>query len=251
IQMEWTLDHHPPILLLLRSLPENPELCSHVRSLRLDGRIFMTKSGGSETPDALPRTVSLPFLELSQAITRTGVSQDVADSWKRKTQLGVANAVIALLMSILPNLASLSLQSNWTIESHYLGHRFRLALCNPRRDGFQHQLPTFQALTTVETASKRTNNQNPADILALLNLPNIQTLSASINNPIHFAWPSEHPPAPLTLTSLELHRIREDCIGPVLSGLTSLQTLRYGCFYQSDIDEEVSDEITKLDIIAS
>ncbi|KAM6512104.1 hypothetical protein FALCPG4_017087 [Fusarium falciforme] len=249
IRMEWTLSHHPPIFLLLRSLLENPELCSHVRSLNLDGI-------RCELPDVLPNIVALPLLELSQAITRTGVSKDVAESWESKTQIGVADAVVALLVSMLPNLASLSLQANWNTESHFLGHLFRSALCSPHRDGFQHQLPTFKALKKVSLGQRNrtnehTDDQNSADMLALLYLPNIQTLSASIDNPIDFTWPSENPPAPSALTWLKLHRMRECRLAPVLSCLTNLQALRYAWFYESDIDEEVSDDVVRLDMMGS
>ncbi|RSL78310.1 hypothetical protein CEP51_008325 [Fusarium floridanum] len=249
IRMEWTLSCHPPVFLLLRSLLENTKLCTHVQSLNLAGI-------RCKLPNTLPNVVALPQLELSQAISRTGVSKDVAESWEKKIQIRVPDAVVALLVSMLPNLASLLLQANWNTESHFLGHLFRSALCSPRRDGLQHPLPTFQALKKVSLGrrnrtNEHTDDQNSADMLALLYLPNIQSLSASIDNPIDFTWPSQSPPTPSALTRLKLHRMREYGLTRVLHRLTNLQTLRYAWFYQSDIDEEVSDKVVRLDMMGS
>ncbi|KAJ3532877.1 hypothetical protein NM208_g8241 [Fusarium decemcellulare] len=253
IQMEWSPGHHPRLMLLLRSLLESPQLCSHVLSLKLDGQSSITESG---TPKELPRIVALPGMELSQAITRTGVPQDVADSWTSKTQEGVPDAVVALVVSMLPNLASLSLQTNWSVESHYLGHVLRSVLCTSGPDTIQHELPTFQALRNVSVEQRspldeRPDYKNSADMLALFYLPNIQTLSVSIDNPVRFAWPSEQPPVPSKLTSLRLERLRECYLEPVLSALTNLQTLRYDWFHRGDIDREISDNVVRLGLMAS
>ncbi|KAF4981144.1 hypothetical protein FDECE_17742 [Fusarium decemcellulare] len=252
IQMEWSPGHRPTLMFLLRSLLENPQLCSHVISLKFNGQSSITESG---MPKVLPRIVALPGMELSQAITRTGVPQDVADSWTSKTQAGVPDAVVALVVSMLPNLASLSLQTNWSVESHYLGHVLRLALCTSRRDTIQHELPIFQALRNVSVEQRSPLDERPdkssADMLALFYLPNIQTLSVSIDNPVRFAWPSKQPPVPSKLTSLRLERLRECYLEPVLSALTNLQTLRYDWFHRGDIDREVSDNVVRLGLMAS
>lgn len=260
IRLEWTSDPHPPILLLLRTLLENPGLRRHVRSLILQGQRTRTEGGhgadSAEISDSLPGTVALPLPELSEAVMQTGAPQGVAHIWNIKTRLGVVDAVVALLVSMFPNLELLSMECGWTIETHYLGHLFRTALCTKRRDGLPRQPPTFKALKHValapsETMDEHTDDHNSADLLALLYLPNIISLSASIDNPIRFAWPYKHAPSPSTLTSLALHRIRECRLEPVLSRLRNLQSLQYNWFYQADVDREVSQQMVDLDVMAT
>jgi hypothetical protein len=70
-------------------------------------------------------------------------------------------------------------------------------------------------------------SRNIADALALFYLPSIETLSVSIDNPTVFPWPFSSLPSPTTLESLEIFRLLESRLAPILSVTNNLKKLRY------------------------
>ncbi|KAJ3547609.1 hypothetical protein NM208_g1427 [Fusarium decemcellulare] len=252
IELSWTLQCHPPVTQLLRTLLEKPELSSHVRRLDLSGHGFADESDVWDRPDALPSIAPLPNDKLSEAVKNIQVSDTTADLWVDNVQSGASDAVVAVLISLMPNLERLSLSANWTSETHFLGIMFRSALCDTQQDSPRR----FPCLKHVSFApmideEEHLDPTNTADVLALFYLPNIQHLSISIDNPTHFSWPSRGPPDPRLLSSLEVHRIRESRMAPILSVAKGLRKLRYNWFYQSDVDREVSGDIVRLDTMAT
>lgn len=61
---------------------------------------------------------------------------------------------------------------------------------------------------------------------------------------------SVHAPTPSSLISLELYRLRETRLGPLLSVLNRLQKLRWHWYYQPNIDRDVSKRFIELDTMA-
>lgn len=256
IRMAWTLQDHPNTMLLLRTILDRPELGSHVRRLKLDGEGFLKPSRQwiPQNPAALPNIVSLQVEKLSRAANSAGVEESTS-SWVHEVQSGSPNAVVALLLSLLPNLEWLSLSCNWTNEIKYIGLVFRSALCKTAMDGLPPRSPAYESLKHVELAPRvDTDNfldpENTLDALSLFYLPNIEHLSVCIDNPIEFSWPCSTPPNPLLLTSLKLDRIREIRLAPLLSALKNLRKLHYHWFYQPDMDPKVSNRIVRLDKMA-
>ncbi|KND93461.1 hypothetical protein TOPH_01959, partial [Tolypocladium ophioglossoides CBS 100239] len=245
VEMTWTWDHTPPITLLLRSILDRPELSGHIRSLRLDGEGFVKSNREISEPPALPVT-TLPISKASKIIQSTGVPQ--AELWIEELQSGTIDAIVALLLSMLPNLTSLHLGPNFAVESRFLGKMLTCALCESSKE---YRLPAFRNLHHV-TFSRRTHDyrqrhiNNSADVLPFFYIPEIQCLSISIDNPTEFVWPV-HTPTPSSLTSLELCRLRETRLEPLLSVLNGLQKLRWNWYYQPDIDRAVSKHVIELD----
>ncbi|KAI8671881.1 F-box domain-containing protein [Fusarium keratoplasticum] len=257
IRMTWTLQDHPTIVLLLRTILERPELGSYIRRLKLDGEGFLQPSRQwiAQNPAALPNIVLLQAEKLSRAADSAGVEENTG-SWVHEAQSGSPNAVVAFLLSLLPNLEWLSLSCNWTNEIKYIGLVFKSALCKTAMDGFPPRLPVYESLKHVELAPRVDTDhfldpENTLDALSLFYLPNIEHLSVCIDNPIEFSWPCSTPPNPLLLTSLELDRIRETRLEPLLSALKSLRKLQYNWFYQADMDPKVSNRVVKLDTMAA
>ncbi|KAF4982273.1 hypothetical protein FZEAL_2059 [Fusarium zealandicum] len=199
IRLTWTLQLHPPITQLLRTLLERPELSSYIRSIEFAGDGFINDTDGTDEdaewldePETLPGTTALPLNKLSDAVRKTQVSQTTADLWMDKIQSGEADAVVAVLVSLLPNLERLSLSTNWTSETRFLGIMFRSALCDTHRDVSHIDPPRFVSLKHVSLepvleAYEHLDPINTHDALALSYLPNVKHLCLSIDNPTHFS----------------------------------------------------------------
>ena len=255
IKLKWNQQCNPPIMLLLRSLLERPDLACWIRSLRLEGSWFVRAQGGiAPHPNRLPNVIALPANEVSAAVNSVGTSSDTAQAWIEMLQSGNADASVALLISLLPRLSSLLICRNWGRESRFFGALFRAALRNKDRN--EGRLPSFGLLNCVSLWPRLDHDghrhpENTHAALALFYLPTIERLSVSIDNPIQFSWPFPTPPNPSSLTCLRLYRIRECRLEPLLSALGNLQKLYYKWFYQEDIDVEVSEAILRLDVMAA
>ncbi|KAG5655345.1 hypothetical protein KAF25_006848 [Fusarium avenaceum] len=282
-QIMWVREYHPPIvqsLRFIRTLLERPELCNHVRSLEFDGDGHIDCDNPPE-PDETPEPPEIPVLPLDRLvkiIKRTGVSQASTDSWISKVlyseayvyldvpenhqlytiskaQKEWADGTMALLLSLLPGLSRFSASINWSGETSTLGAVFRLSLRPTTEDTSHCSFPNLQSLKDVSVASTLETDpnldpENTAEALSIFYLPNIRTLSVSIDNPVHFTWPGLLPPNPAFLTSLEIHRLRECHLPPILSATKGLKQLRYNWFYRPDLDQDVSTDTVMLETMA-
>lgn len=250
ISLTWTWDHLPGLAPLLRTLLEKPGLSHHVRNLHLNGTGFTKKFNHANVEPPALSVSALPLESASARIRSTGVPH--AQQWVDELEAGAADALVALLVSMLPNLACLHLDANFTIVNTYLGHLLRCALATDS-DATKVDLPKFPHLRQV-TFSRRThewrhrNVNNSADVLPFFFLPNVRRLSISIDNPKEFAWPTARTPAPIT--SLELFRLRETRLGPLLSRLRSLRALHWHWYYQENIDSHAGGPVIQLNAMA-
>lgn len=284
ITMRWTQqDYRPRIALLLRTVLERRELGHHIRSLELQGDTFFTFSGYMsgvrgvhnygpcnqefEKPEVLPgRADALAMGMVRAAVTSLGLPPGKTEPWLSEIQRGVADALVALIVSMLPNLCRLSLSNNWTDATRFLGLVFgasvsaRLGAPHSMHGlataAAAHPLPAFDPLESIylglqEHEEDTKTAENTLDMLALFYLPSIRTLSIKIDNPIHFSWPFPAPPNPTSLRCLKLSRIRETRLEPLLSAIPNLETLVYKWFYQPDVDQHVSHETVRLDTMAA
>ncbi|KAM3532839.1 hypothetical protein MY4038_003845 [Beauveria bassiana] len=246
IETTWALGRTPPVVLLLRSLVERPELADHVRDLRLEGNGVPGRPELRELP-AFPIDSSL-LSKAAKIIQSTKVP--FADLWIHELQSGTVDAIVALLLAMLPNLTSLFLGPNFTVRSRLWGGMLQCALCKP-----QKTLPAYKNLRHVTSKFRAkeyfyTDICNAADVLPLFYLPSIEDLSISIDNPAEFTWPASHAPSP-SIISLDIYRLRESRLGPVLSVLKALQKLHWHWSYQPDLDEDVSKGVVRLDTAAA
>lgn len=245
IEMTWTNEHVPQITPLLRSLTSRPELSDYVLKLHLSGRdrLFIRRP---------PDRISLSGLGLDKAIQFIQLTKvSYANIWIEELQSGTMDAIVALLLSFLPNLKSLYLEGYFAIDTRLLGKMLRSALC----DDFDQGLPKFHNLREVtfrfaDGPKHDLELRKTADILSLFHFPAVERMSLSISNPVRFSWPG-HEPDPRFLTSLKLYRIRESRLGPLLSVCINLKTLWWEWLYQSDVDPEVSKPVIELEQIAA
>ncbi|RKL21916.1 hypothetical protein BFJ68_g2225 [Fusarium oxysporum] len=283
IQIIWTRQYCPPIpkaLLLLRTLLERPDLRNHARSIEFGGNGFIYNDDPpwpGETPEP-PEVPNLPLDELNAAIRRTGVSESSANEWTskvlysdrhrylhfgeelqlgiiQKTQSATSDAAAAVIVSLLKKLERLTVSENWYNEARLLGLMFQLALCRTNQHSTQSSQPTFSFLNYVslDPMLHEDTNTEPDKVdqdLCLFYLPCIQHLSTSIQNPTPFSWPCASAPNPVSLTSLDIFRLRETRLAPVLSATKNLRKLKYNWFYRPDLDEEVNTSTLMLDELA-
>ncbi|KAF9774187.1 hypothetical protein IL306_007863 [Fusarium sp. DS 682] len=257
VKFMWTRELYPPItqlLQLLRTLLERSDLRPLIRNAEFGGFGYVDRFASEPDP---PLTIpALPVSQLSANLERAGVSQLVANDWKSEVQSGASEAVVAVIVSLLPNVERLCLSANWTNDTKFLGLMLRAALCDRPQHKENTDLPSFTSLKHVSLEmmideDRLLDPSNTADALALFYLPNIETLSVSIDNPTNFSWPSPSPPSPTSLQSLEIFRLRESRIAPILSSTTNLKKLRYNWLYRSDLDDEVSTDVVMLDTMAN
>ncbi|ENH67880.1 hypothetical protein FOC1_g10005306 [Fusarium oxysporum f. sp. cubense race 1] len=264
IQIIWTRQYYPPIpkaLLLLRTLLERPDLRNHVRSIEFGGNGFIDYDDPpwpGETPEP-PGVPNLPLDELNAAIRRTGVYLHFGEELQlgiiQKTQSATSDAAAAVIVSLLKKLERLTVSENWYNEARLLGLMFQLALCRTNQHSTQSSQPTFSFLNYVslDPMLHEDTNTEPDKVdqdLCLFYLPCIQHLSTSIQNPTPFSWPCASAPNPVSLTSLDIFRLRETRLAPVLSATKNLRKLKYNWFYRPDLDEEVNTSTLMLDELA-
>lgn len=247
INLVWTPDHKPPLAPLLRSILSRPELGLYVRHLRLDGTGF-TKSSSLTSPEPIPLPVSgLPMSLALQRIRSTGIP--CAEDWERSLQDGAADAIVTLLVTMLPDLESLHIGPNFAVENFRLGAMFRCALQIDGQTGTR-TLPKFQCLSHISLRRRlrpwrHPEANNTADVLPFFSLPSIQDLSISIDNPK--TWPFDLRKS--SVVSMQLFTLRETYLGQLLAPLSALQTLHWQCHYQENIDSHASKPFIALDTL--
>ncbi|KAI1073232.1 hypothetical protein LB507_010847 [Fusarium sp. FIESC RH6] len=231
-----------------------------------------------ETPEP-PRVPVPPLDRLATIIEATGVEETIAVSWINnvlycdayeylkvpefneryndlyvisKVQEKWADGTMALLLCLLPNLAKFSASINWTEDSRTLEDMFLFYVCPTAEN---RPFPNLQSLEDVSIASTietdpNLNPENTSEALSAFYLPKLKSLSVSIDNPVQFIWPLYSPPDPVLLTSLDIYRLRECYLAPILSVTRGLRRLRYDWHYRPDLDEHVNIDTVMLDTMA-
>ncbi|KAK7973637.1 hypothetical protein PG989_015485 [Apiospora arundinis] len=222
----------PPVTIFLRSILGNPHLAAYVQTLRLAGddsfyddwrfHESLPKLSWNGTGSTLDRAVSL-VTELPLPYTQ---------AWVRGLQEGTMDAIIALILTRLPNLRSLVTTANFTKEMTLQGAMFHSALCGQNRVGW---LSHFDQLGEVCADFYRSYNHgfnpNTDILLSLFYLPAIQTLDLLLDNPAKFSWPAATAPDTTSLTSLTLRHVRESALKEILSCTKRLIKLDWQFLY--------------------
>jgi hypothetical protein len=182
-----------------------------------------------------------------ERIRSTGIP--CVEDWEHGLQDGAADAMVALLVTMLPDLASLHLGPNFAIETTRLGAMFRCALQMDGQTGSK-TLPKFQSLSQVSLRRRlrpwrHPEANNTADVLPFFSLPSIQDLSISIDNPK--SWPFDlHVSG---VVSMQLFTLRETYLAKLLAPLSALQKLHWQCHYQENIDSHASKPFIDLNTL--
>ncbi|KAM5352642.1 hypothetical protein ACJ41O_005364 [Fusarium nematophilum] len=245
-EMKWSQDKVPPVVLLLRTIIDRPELAAYIRRLHLDGEGGSTGLYWNSYSLVVP-TIDLQINEASALVNRTKVAH--AGLWIHELHAGTMDSVLSLLISQLPNLTSLHLGASFTSVIRLLGMMLRAALCEPS----EHQLPRYHNLSEVTFhRPQRKTIQNTADVLSFFYLPGIRHFSGEIDTPDKFEWPAKKPPSP-PLESLELSGIREEPLERLCSFLGSVQKMEWEFCYDMELDHGGSQSgtgVMRLDKIA-
>ncbi|KAF2441745.1 hypothetical protein P171DRAFT_434377 [Karstenula rhodostoma CBS 690.94] len=253
-----------PLIHLCRSIFKNPELAIYIKSVRLrDGepetqKLFQCRNDHQRwTPKASPPhpTDEDGLPEYVSFIAGSGLSY--ADLWIEKLRAGDLNACVALLLSKLPNLTTFRVGYAVVLadltgirydfkppetagENQFLGKMFQSAAF----DTSNHGISRFQRLQDVFYPTILDNNpgrnpefSNPRDVMALLNLPSLRSLSGWCLNPssFPFTWPAG-PPNLSHLTSLSMSFIHVDFLAQILERTSNLKNLSWEWKYITDVD---------------
>ncbi|KAK7965212.1 hypothetical protein PG996_000433 [Apiospora saccharicola] len=222
----------PSLTIFLRSILGNPQLAAFVQHLCLDGSLYWNLRSCGNLPtiswagtgSTLDRAVSLV----------TELSVPYAQDWVRGLEEGTIDALIAFLLTRLPNLRSFATASLFTQEWTLQRAMFHSVVYGQNRVGW---LPRFDQLSDVLADFYRDYNilcdSNTDTLLSFFYLPAIQTLDLCLDNPARFSWPAATAPDCTTLTSLTLCHVRESALKEILSSTKQLIKLNWQ-FLQCD-----------------
>ncbi|KAL4733319.1 hypothetical protein BDV11DRAFT_89153 [Aspergillus similis] len=243
----------PPLPQLLRTLLSRPQLATHITAVHLDGYRDDPNTFRFKLPTFRVSDGELDLDDAVAFIYRTRVP--FSELWIQEVRSGSMDALVALLLAQLSNLKHLYLGRNFTRQSTLLGMVFRLVLCQPKGG---YDLPDVQHLQDVsyiipdgEDETRDRKMKNTADILPYLYLPNLEHLSASIENPAQLSWPAPHKPLAAKLMSLELTHIREYYLAELLSVTPSLRALKWHWYYDNGVKDQFTTPVIHIDRLAA
>jgi hypothetical protein len=274
-RIDLTLHRNNPrsIIHLCRSIFNKPELAAHVDSIRLrdgepaDGRRYCNIS---EIPKASPPrpTDKDGMSEFVSFISHSGLAY--ADIWTEKLRVGNLNAFVALFLSRLPNLKGFRVGNLVVLpdpekkelsrnpptaardmENQFLGKIFQSAVFDPSN----HGISRFQYLKHISFPwpitpwpGKNPEFCRPEDIITLLSLPSVRSISGWCLNPesLPFSWPAGRPPELAYLTSLSLTHIHINFLGQILKRTRALKELRWVWKHTPNVDP-LNTDIINLD----
>lgn len=175
----------PPITQLLRTLLCRPQLAAYITNVHLDAMISKHRPIWFEMPST---PTSTAVLDSAIAFIReTGVPY--SDLWIQEMRKVTMDAFVALLLAQLPNLKYLYLSPVFARQTALIGMVLRSTICEPTK----YKLPSFEHLQDVSLLLNIPRNHAPDKkikniaALSLFYLPNLQHMSASIENPTTFS----------------------------------------------------------------
>lgn len=167
----WDESTTSPIVALLRSILHRPQLAGFVKTVTLTGLDF--QPGGTfkygeyshSSPNIRQAMENIELSVLSECVKRT-MSVAAHMEWFIYLCSGVMDAWLALFLSQLPNLRSLSLSPNFTRRTRSLGTMPRLSLCAESRSSY---LSTFANLREVSLSYFDIGENSRRDYKDLIN----------------------------------------------------------------------------------
>ncbi|KAF5008738.1 hypothetical protein FDECE_4975 [Fusarium decemcellulare] len=231
VEWEWGVKV-PPVDFLLRSLLEKPALGDWVQAVILKGT-DVCYWGRFPTPTT-PQFDDGGVGDLVAFVKSRGLPRRYANNWIRGLRCSRSNfkmdAYIACLLAMLPNLRELRLEPIFAYRSKLSSRMFRAALSVfPRQS--RPKLPQFEHLQHV--AHLRRIASTPGDkpkgassLTPFFYLPEVHSLSASVENTPYWRWP-EHKPELETLTTLNLAFLQAKHLGTILSKTRNLKSLQW------------------------
>lgn len=252
ITFEWKTEEVPPVCSLLQTLLDNPELRYLVTTLDLSGQ------------GPLDRHIHTPSVPLAFDVDKAsslirGICFPHAEAWENALREGKLDAVLALLVILLPRLARLSITQNFARDSRIISQTVLHAAQFTTRDGGPEESfrPDVSQLCDVTICQRRVGEpfrnavrpfKNTPDILGWFYLPSIKRLRLSIDNPFEFSWPLPQPPQPRQLQTLFLDQIREYRALPILAACPGLKELNWNLRHENGVDADVLHDPPVVDL---
>ncbi|KAF9771232.1 hypothetical protein IL306_011150 [Fusarium sp. DS 682] len=217
-----------PLILIIRTLLERPDLADEVQDLRLDGYAFPPRR-----VDCMPITpvISLTLKgNMKKAIDfMINSGLQFADVWAADFEKGQIDSVVTLLLALLPKVRKIFFGEDFCVELHFI----RLLLDSQRRIKPNSKLHKFEHLRHVtvrnEMATHYHHHLDFADSFrSFFHLSGLETLTISGDFPENLSRRQLMTFAPMMrLGHLGLTRIGEAELEQILPLGPNLKSLRY------------------------
>ncbi|CAH0050591.1 unnamed protein product [Clonostachys solani] len=237
IALDWDYHKVPPIIPLLRTLLQKPELFAYIDSVSMVGNEF---SIGTR-PKPLDLT-KMPLDLFLAAIEKTQVPYTSLWVDQLKSGSGSMDALAGLLIANLCKIRFLAITHNFidrfkvtsrVLQSKILGQI-------PNYSAVFGRLPKFEQLNRLIYSKERSSSDHDIfpDVISLFYLPTARDLVVNIANPeIPFEWPAGEPDFS-HLTSLEVDWVYPRCLAKILDHTCNLKSLYWNWQYDQYGTEE-------------
>ncbi|TLD24788.1 hypothetical protein PspLS_06283 [Pyricularia sp. CBS 133598] len=259
----------PHAISLLGAFLRKPYLSLHVQRLELLGSRFNYQSPYAFTLNYDQEKLKSPSYQKLRPPTlwwdgaedtlRSAISLiaeldlPYSELWVKKLREGTMDAIVALILSRLPNLRSLIVQRDFTKEQTCVTAVLR-TIALEKLDW----LPRFIHLRKVSIRFDMDDcvyrDANTQGLLPLFYLPAIEALDLDFDDPMQWSWPTPTPPDAASIKSLTLHNIRERGLKLILATTQNLKKLEWVASHsqmsiiKQDFDATTS-KIMDLDIL--
>ncbi|KAK8045899.1 hypothetical protein PG996_013963 [Apiospora saccharicola] len=224
----------PPFIPFLRTISSRPELATFVRTIDLSCGSFNTHAASCHMKDKPPLpTVGADMNALIGMVHSFGVQY--AHCWVKQLRRGRAEAFVALLLALTPNLQHLHMDEEYLPE-HLLGDLLATTCGRQTSAGGIHE-----SMDVSDFSTRLSQTSNTVDLLSLFYWPaaaNLCQLSGTLATPS--AGPAAREASPKDILSLNLTMRRENYVRRVLSTTKKLETLRWrwpGELFSQDLNE--------------
>ncbi|CAH0052177.1 unnamed protein product [Clonostachys solani] len=246
INIEWSDNpnvprlQNPPIISLLRTLLQRPELFTYINEVHLSGsRMY----DNPERP-SLDTTGLSPNLDLFiNAIYKTQVSY--TNLWIDRLKAGGMDAFAGLLITGVSKIRCFHIDHNYINGDDILGKVLLSKVFG--------QLPAFERLKEVWYTKRMDHNIPQTNEIflyaaSLFYLPTVTDIYVSMSNPDIFAWPREQPNLD-HLTDLSIDWLIEEHLISILSITPNLKSLDYTWMYHQSPNEELEYPMLDFDYL--
>ncbi|CAH0052584.1 unnamed protein product [Clonostachys solani] len=241
ISLRWDYCHVPPIVSLLHTLLQRPELFSYIDSVSLHGSAF------EAWPPAPVDTTRMQRDQFSAAINKFQVSY--VGQWVDKLRIGFTSmdALAGLLIANLANTTFLAITYNFIDELDITAQVLRSKILG--------QLPKFRQLSRLIYHRQMDEilfeyEQVSPLAMSLFYIPTVTDLLITVPNPAVFQWPAGEPCLD-HLTSLEVEWVYPRCLAEILARTRNLKSFSWNWEYCSDPTEEPDSNLDYDQIIAA
>ncbi|KAI6345082.1 hypothetical protein MCOR25_011057 [Pyricularia grisea] len=253
----------PHAISLLGAFLRKPHLGLHVQRLELLGSRFNYQSSHAfilnhdkEQLKSLSYQKLMPptlWWDGAEETLRSAISLvaeldlPYSELWAEKLREGTMDAIVALILTRLPNLRSLIVQRDFTKEKTCVTAVLR-TITLEKLDW----LPQFIHLREVSMRFDMDDcvyrDANTQDLLPLFYLPAIEALDLDLDDPMQWSWPTPTPPDASSLKSLTLHNVREHGLNFILATTQNLEKLEWVASHSqmSIIKQEVDATTSKM-----